>query len=144
MSNWQLARKPIPFPVRRQCDALASPHGLLFREIGNESFSAQQARDTLGPVWVILDLSALQGLPLRPRNRTNRCAAANRRFGPRADIRVTGEDTQPIGSPAARRAATSASSRAVSRRNWVFSHAAIVKSRRADSRRFAASFALSA
>jgi hypothetical protein len=48
MSNWQLARKPIPFPVRRQYDALASPHGLLFREIRNESFPAQQARDTLG------------------------------------------------------------------------------------------------
>jgi hypothetical protein len=40
MSNWQLARKPIPFPVRRQYDALASPHGLLFREIRNESFPA--------------------------------------------------------------------------------------------------------
>jgi hypothetical protein len=47
MSKWQLARKPIPFPVRRQYDALASPHGLLFREIRNESFPAQQARDTL-------------------------------------------------------------------------------------------------
>jgi len=40
MSNWQLARKPIPFLVRRQYDALASPHGLLFREIRNESFPA--------------------------------------------------------------------------------------------------------
>jgi hypothetical protein len=45
--QWQLARKPIPFPVRRQYDALASPHRLLFREIRNESFPAQQARDTL-------------------------------------------------------------------------------------------------
>ena len=41
MSNWQLARKPIPFPVRRQCDALASPHGLLFREIRNESLTQE-------------------------------------------------------------------------------------------------------
>ena len=101
MSNWQLARKPIPFPVRRQYDALASPHGLLFREIRNESFPAQQARDTLGPVWVILDrLSALQGLPLRPRNRTNRCAAANRRFGPGAEVgaRPKGRRQNPLAS----------------------------------------------
>jgi hypothetical protein len=56
MSNWQLARKPIPFPVRRQCDALASPHGLLFREIRNESFPRNKREIHLaGPVWVILD-----------------------------------------------------------------------------------------
>ena len=47
--------------------------------------------------------------------------------------------TQPIASPAVRSAATSASSRALSRRTWVFSHAAMVKSRRANSRRLAAS-----
>ena len=47
---------------------------------------------------------------------------------------------QPISSPAVRSAATSASSRALSRRTCVFSHAAMVKSRRADSRRLAASF----
>jgi hypothetical protein len=48
--------------------------------------------------------------------------------------------TQPIASPAVRSAATSASSRALSRRTCVFSHAAMVKSRRANSRRLAASF----
>ena len=47
---------------------------------------------------------------------------------------------QPISSPAVRSAATSASSRALSRRTCVFSHAAMVKSRRADSSRLAASF----
>ena len=47
---------------------------------------------------------------------------------------------QPISSPAVRSAATSASSRALSSRTCVFSHAAMVKSRRADSRRLAASF----
>ena len=48
MSNWQLARKPIPFPVRRQYDAPASRHGWLFREVRMGVFAAQQARDTLG------------------------------------------------------------------------------------------------
>ena len=47
---------------------------------------------------------------------------------------------QSISSPAVRSAATSASSRALSRRTCVFSHVAMVKSRRADSRRLAASF----
>ena len=54
-------------------------------------------------------------------------------------ISETRSCTQPIASPAVRSAATSASSRALSRRTCVFSHAAMVKSRRADSRRLAAS-----
>jgi hypothetical protein len=50
---------------------------------------------------------------------------------------------QPMGSPAARSAATSASSRAVSRSNWVFNHEAIVKFGRAVNKRLAVCFASS-
>jgi hypothetical protein len=53
------------------------------------------------------------------------------------------ECAQPMGSEAARRAATSASSRSVSRRNWVFSQEAIVKPGRAANRRLAVCFASS-
>ena len=77
--------------------------------------------------------------------RLPRTAAVRRTRTEASDVRclVLSNYAWFIGSPAARRAAMSASSPAVSARNWVFAQAAIVKSRRMDKSCSAASFACS-
>ena len=71
-------------------------------------------------------------IPLSLRSRPNRGRLGTSVSGQTATFTSLPKTPQLIGSPAARRAAVSASTRAVSRRmNWVLSHPPIVKFGRA-------------
>ena len=140
-----ISPSPVPkirTPSRLFTNTVAIPTSPQLGSYGNEALSS---------TWTLV----LPPIPVRPLRSIN-CPSDYRKglsdFFEPARVRRPGhasaqpglENRHPVGSPAARRAAASASTRAASRRmNWVLRQPAIVNSGRAAIRRAAVRFASS-